>query len=157
VRDKQEKSHETQIVSSMIWEVFCQYTWNYATPHQDRPLPDSTAQRIMGTDWIACIPSERLKELPFVPGQEMYGLMIPRTKQERERNRAMSKQQKQQVKASLLRSARSRHRTSFWNRFAPSNTLDEHLHDVGVEVLHADYDNAKAALPVSPSRRSFFS
>jgi hypothetical protein len=70
------------------------------TPHQDRPLPGSDAQAITITSAPTGLP-EVADDLPFVPGQMLYGVMIPRPRQEFQRNQEESRKAKERFDEAL--------------------------------------------------------
>lgn len=76
------------IVPSILW-----------THHLDRPLNDSEAEIISPENEAPTIDE---KEKRFIPGQQLYGLMIPRPEKAWKRNRDTSMQEKQRIDASFL-------------------------------------------------------
>jgi hypothetical protein len=101
------------------------------TPHQDRPLPESEA-RVMDTSDIQEGPQV---DLPYIPGQTLYGLMIPRPYDEWLLNREESNQGKLRVKAALATLSTSPSAPT------PTPTFDgnDNVEDEGVEVTD-EYD-----------------
>lgn len=66
------------------------------TPHQDRPLPESEARVVdKSLDTLVC------DDLPYIPGQKVYGLMIPRPHDEWVDNREESNVGKARMDAAL--------------------------------------------------------
>jgi hypothetical protein len=69
------------------------------TPHEDRPLPESEARLLTEKD--QGFPA--LDDLPYIPGQKVYGLMIPRPYEEWITNMDESNQGRTRAESVLLR------------------------------------------------------
>ena len=67
------------------------------TPHVDRPLPESDAVRIAESEFPTIDIGSR-----YIPGQQLYGSMIPRPKKKWSENQEVSKREKDRIGSILL-------------------------------------------------------
>ena len=119
------------------------------TPHADRPLPESNAE-IMANCENREFPVVN-DDSPCIPGQQLYGCMVPRPRKEWALNREASMREQQRLAAILLDPNRD------WSIFSPgkkASALSDDgngLHDEGVEVRVSTYEKAASLVDTAPT------
>lgn len=116
------------------------------TPHEDRPLPESKAKLLTEKD--QGFPS--LDDLPYIPGQKVYGLMIPRPYEEWIINADESNQRKIRAESALLRLKTTASVQSHLSpRMQSTSSIEE-----GIEVSDLNDEEAGFVQSVSDRRVS---
>ena len=116
------------------------------TPHEDRPLPESEAKLLTEKD--QGFPS--LDDLPYIPGQKVYGLMIPRPYEEWIINADESNQRKIRAESALLRLKTTASVQSHLSpRMQSTSSIEE-----GIEVSDLNDEEAGFVQSVSDRRVS---
>ena len=153
------------------------------TPHQDFPLPTSTAQTGLSKN-----PGPKsCKKIPVIIGQQLHGKMIPRPEQAWRRNEAESRTYKQEIESKLLRAEAAEgpvesvaadakeggsrensmildegfevtemfDKEAVFVRDMMKQPREESLHELGIEVLGSEDEEALRFIPAWRSVHNF--